>query len=223
MAIKLLERSLVKDLANISRADTAWDTQLNGLIELASENVERITRRKFDKKQRIEFYQSYEQGPVDPTPQYVYTDALPIDSTATLTIFWDPYNKHDDSGIELLLSKGDFEIIDEEGLLRIHTASGLINQLPPTRWGIPIFSYNPIGFKITYTGGYVTTTKPTAEPVDPLDDYGVTQVSDGLKLVIAQKIAIDWLGDSKTPGKMLKPWTEEQKSQLRPWMKKDIL
>jgi hypothetical protein len=73
--MRLCERSRIKDLLQIPRADTLLDDTLNGLIEQASEEVAHITRRAFEYAARTEFHASYDQEPEDPTPQYIHLEA----------------------------------------------------------------------------------------------------------------------------------------------------
>jgi len=109
--VKLVERALIKDLMSIPRADTAMDSIMNGMIEQASAEVERIVRREFEKKARTEFYKSYEQGQLDPDPLYIWLRSFPVDPAAVgPTIVWDAFDLHDTSGTTLDESQNDFAV-----------------------------------------------------------------------------------------------------------------
>lgn len=215
MPTKLTERALVKDLLQIARADTLLDPILMGMIETTSKEAERLCRRKFAKSERTEFYKSYDQDFADPTPQYIWLDA-PVDTAEDLVINWAMFNQHATAGT--LLNPEDYTLDAEEGLILVHGMTGLSNQAVPNTLGRPIYQYSPTGFRVTYTGGYALNTKPVGEPDDPLDDYGVVQVPDALKYVIARKVADDYEASQRA-----KPWDEIQRQGLKPWMKKDIL
>jgi len=346
--MKLLERSYVKDLSNVARTDTSQDFLLNAMIEQISEQVKQITRREFDKKSRTEYHRSYDQFFNDPDPQFVYLNAPPLDLAVPPTVTWAPYEQHDTSGISLDLTATppDFQIVDEDALLIIRGASGLIANFPPFSQGVPLFQYAPRGFKVIYTGGYTTSTKSgataasgnvvfTENPAsldtltlnvvtwtfvtgapganetqigvdvaatvaqlvldlngsvvaglivatygsamtlgttvdtltvtfdnageagnayvlgssngangpdwvtlrngtnqdadDPIDDFGVIQIPEALKIILARKIVDDIReGESKASpfGRavgFLRPWTDEQRMMLRPWTKKDVV
>lgn len=87
MPLKLVERSLVKNIANYPLADTLRDEELDGMIEQASYEVEEICRREFNYKvAHVQFHQSYEQNIADPVPQFLWLEKFPVVTTAD-----DPY------------------------------------------------------------------------------------------------------------------------------------
>jgi hypothetical protein len=212
--VKLLERALVKQLLLIPYADLQFDPILDGLIEAASDQAQTITRRQFLKAQRTEIYPSYDLDD-DPEPQFILTDAVPIDSLANITVGWSPYS---DRSSETLFQP-------TTGAIAVDYEKGKITFLNPNLYGTrtallapPRIGYAPQGFRITYTGGYEASTKPTGEPADPTDDYGVIQAPAGLKMILATKIATDFKA-SRT----LLPWTLDQRASLSPYEKKDRL
>lgn len=213
--MKLVERAVVKDLLEIARADSLQDQTLNNMIEQASEEAEDHCRRKFTKAARVEYFRSYDQDLLEPDPQWIWLDG-PVDLTQPFSIVYDPTNNHDQSG--LTLDANDYILDANLGLITIKGATGLSRNLALVAFGHNVFAYSATGFQVTYTGGYPVTEKPEAEPVDPMDDYGVVQVPRGLKMIIATKVARDF-----TEKKMLLPWKDEEKSALKPFEKKDLL
>lgn len=213
--MKLLERALVKDLANIPRADTQWDTTITAMIERASFEVEDFTRRKFEELARVDYFKSYEQNFYEPDPQYIFLPAFPVDIGETFTIVWAAYDNHDTNGSILDAAQNDYILNDVTGVATIRGASGLVDNIPVSVRGLPIFTYDPRGFKVTYTGGYALSVGVNT---DPLDDFGVVQVPDSLKIILAKKIADDW-----KEAKMLLPWTKEQRQSLKPWKLRDLI
>lgn len=217
MAVKLTERAKVKDLLGIARSDSLQNDLLDGLIEQNSEQVEELCRRSFTKAARTEYYQSYDQDAYDPCPQYLWLDG-PIDKTQLLEIKWAPYDQHDEVGIAL--TGTDYQLDEGRALIIVRAATGPIAGMPIARGLVlPVFTFAPRGFQVRYTGGYPVSEKPDNEPIDPMDDYGVTQVPNSLKAVVAFKCATDW----KEGNKMALPWVPEQVAQLKPWKKKDVL
>lgn len=213
--MKLTERALVKDLLEIARADTLQDTILNNMIEQASEEAESACRRSFTKAARVEYYRSYEQMVYDLEAQYIWLDG-PVDTDEVFSIVYDPTNEHATAGLTLELT--DYVLDAAKGLVTVKGATGLSRNLAISVISGAVFLYSPTGFQVTYTGGYEMTVKPDGEDDDPLDDYGVTQVPNGLKMIIAQKVARDF-----TAKKMLMPWTDDEMASLKPFKKKDIL
>lgn len=219
MPLKLTERSRVKDLLGVARADSLYDLVLSGLIELSSDEAQRFCRRKFSRAARVEYYRSYDQAAADPTPQYIWLDG-PVDTNETFGISWALGMQHSTNG--QVLTADQYTLDAEEGLVTVKGNWGLANPLViyPYHWGS--YGYDPTGFRVTYTGGYTTTENENTGSPDPMDDYGVTLVPEGLRQIVAQKIAEDWRGTEGMP-KISVPWTEEQKVRLKPWAKKDIL
>jgi len=213
--IKLIERALVKDFAGIARADTFNDNLINVMIQQASAEVERITRRSYVKAARVEYHTSYEQGPADPEPQIICLNAWPVDLAETFTLKYSADDHREGTSVTLNSTEGDYQLDNETGMIRVR-ASRILPTIVPLLVG-NIFSYAPRGFQVTYTGGYVAEEPPDPyNDPDPMDDYGVAAVPDGLKMVLAAKIASNW-----KEFKMLKPFSEEERYQLKPWAKKD--
>lgn len=216
MPSRLTERAKVKDLLGIARADTLQDELLSSMIEQASAEAEQICRRKFTKSARVEYYQSYDQLAYDPTPQYIWLDG-PIDTAETFSIVWAQYNRHADVGVALTAQ--DYQLDQDKALVLVGSTTGVLSNLPlPAGYALPSIGASPTGFQVTYTGGYPLNSKPIGEPADPLDDYGVTQVPESLKSIIARKVAEDW-----KQAKSFIPWDDTQRQMLVPWKKKDIL
>jgi len=139
MALKLTERSRVKDILGIALADLVNDTTINGMIDQASREVEQICRRTFTKGPRREYYQSYEQNPFDPDPQYLWLDG-PIDPDEGMTIVWAAYDRHDDNGITLtpppalgnvqLTVNADYRVDLDKSLVIIRSSTGSVANMP---------------------------------------------------------------------------------------------
>jgi len=204
----------VKDLLGIARADCLNDHLLSAMIEQTSAEVERYTRRKFDEIQREEFFVSHDMDGVDPVPQYLHLNA-PVDEQLFFEIVWAMYDRHDTDGI--ILVPDDFRLTAETGLVTIRSSSAITSQILPLG-RLPWYQYSPNGFRVTYTGGFPVTIAPTGDPADPLDDFGVTLVPDGLQQVVAMKIKQDF-----TECGMCQPWTAEQRQWLWPYKKDDLL
>lgn len=225
MPVKLVERERVKDLAGIARADTLYDGILNSLIERVSAEAEDYCRRKFKKSARVVLMRSYDQYPNEPDCQYLWLDG-PVDRNELLAVTYSPNMRHSTEGIHLV--EGDDWFFDEEhDLIRITPYQGLLIQL--VAWQGLCVVASPTGFQVQYTGGYTKTEPPVpyTDP-DPLDDFGVTQVPEGLKSILASKV---WESlKARMPdltGKQefvpLKPWTKEDYAALDPWKRKDII
>ena len=214
MTIKLTERALVKDLLGIARADSLNDHILNQLIEQTSAEVERLTRREFVEIQRVEFFESLDMDGVDPVPIYIDLNA-PVDTDQAFEIVWALYSRHDTDGITL--EAEDFQLDETTGRLIIISSSSITTRILPLG-GLPWFQYSPNGFRVTYTGGFPLSLAPSGDPSDPLDDFGVVQVPEALKYVVARKIKSDF-----TEAGMGLPWTEKERQWLRPWKKSDLL
>lgn len=199
----------------MARADLVYDTVLNGMIETSSNAAEKRCRRKFAYAQRVEFYQSYEQDTWDPTPQYLWLDG-PIDPDVLLRITW-AWNEGQDFGQEVASESYNVDL--EEGLIILNAQMSL-----PAYSNSPIpygsnFVTSPTGFRVQYAGGYPVSAPPDVGYIpDPMDDYGVVQVPDGLKLVVAQKVASDFIN-----GKVSTPWAPEMLPMLDPYRKKDVI
>lgn len=214
--VKLTDRSRVKDYAKIARADTLHDSLINDMIEQASEEVERLTRREFEKKVRTEYHTSYEQSAFEPEPQIILANAWPIDTGEELLLSWSAYDHREGTATDLTEANEDFTVDAEKGFIWVKSNGGLINNLPLL--GNMIFSYAPRGFKLTYTGGYEVTVEPDSHTADPMDDFGVASVPEGLKNIIAQKVARDL-----TDMRFLRPFENDDRKLLKPWTKKDMI
>jgi len=160
---RLVERSLVKKLMGVALADTRKDIQLDAFIEQASAQVELITRRRFLKQARTEFYQSYEMWWNDPDPLYIHLNAFPVDQSVNLvSIVYADQDRHTTQGITLDSTQDDFFVNEETGVIRVRGASGSLQTQTVVKTFRPLFHYAPTGFKVTYTGGYAALTESAA-------------------------------------------------------------
>jgi len=182
------------------------------MIEQCSEEVEYLTRRYYAKKQRVEYYTSLEQVFGDPVPQFVLLNAYPVDTGAAFTMEWSPNDYKDE--LSVTLESTDYTLDAEKGKVSVKSAGGLVNSLAILY--SKMFTYAERGFRITYTGGYAVTTEPVGNTADPLDDFGVVQVPEGLKLLVAQKVAKEF-----KLNRFYKPFSDEERPALKPWTKKD--
>ena len=225
-------------MLDINRADALFDDALDWMIQAASDQVRKLTGREFTKLARTEYHTSYETYLNEPDPQYIFTNSWPIDTGQPLKITYAAYERHTTAGIELTNSgeDPDYVVDAEDGVIMVQRVSGRGQQ--PLHYGysgVPITVYAPRGFKVEYTGGYELTPDPATG--DPLDEFGIPQIPDGLKFIIAQKVATDFLAakqmhaSSGEPQKfkatgsagMLKPWTEEQRETLAPYRRRKLL
>lgn len=226
--LKLVEMSLVKDMCNIAQADTMNNAQLRNMIEQVSREAEHFCRRTFTYGFRTEYFQSYDQQPYDPVPQYCWATSYPIDPVQPIELVWAVNEMHDTIGA--ILDSTDYQVDYDRGLFVIRRTTGVFQGILPLIRGRLIFVNAPRGFRIKYTGGYHSLTPTPTVPytADPLDDYDVLDVPVGLKMVLARKIAEDWRAQ-KTEGKdkasqsVLKPWTTEQIDTLHPWRLDDTI
>lgn len=199
--------SRVKTIASIDFDDAGYDQILRGMLEQASEDVERMTRRKFEWLGRTEQFKSYDQDGIDPTPQWIYLNG-PVDTGETFTLTFAGGGDHSSSGSpSTLVQDTDYTLDATEGVITIlpKSPAALQNAIPVV--GGLFYQNCPTGFQVVYTGGYKRHTST--------DDY--VTVPDGLQNVIAVKVARDFL-DCKA----LKPWTEDEQNALKPWRKRDI-
>lgn len=208
-------REMVKDLLGIARADAYNDANLNLLIQMNSEDVERRCRRSFAKEARTEYFTSYEQAVHDPSPQYLWLNG-PVDTGESFSLQYATYGRHD-TNARVLTQDTDYLLDAAQGLVTI-----LGNKINPDIQMIlsrqlAAYEFDPQGFKVTYTGGYETTTPPDPyNNPDPLDDYGVTQVPDALKMLVAQKVARDF------QEKTITEWKVGEISALKQWSKRSV-
>ena len=153
--MRLTERYRVKDILKINRADTKFDDLFNQMIEQASEEVEHHTRRTFAYGAQVEFLQSYEQVPGDPTPQYLKVKAWPIDTGETITIVWSAWNDHDTNGITVDPTDIDNSQADKGWLIVYFNKFNPVTVPHPLR---TVVTNNPRGWRVSYTGGYSLPT-----------------------------------------------------------------
>jgi len=215
--VKLVERVRVKDALGIARMDGLYDETLTEMIEQASEEAETYCRRKFTYAARVEYHTSYEQGPSDPDPQYIWLDG-PVDQGQPISIVWAPYQNHDDVGLTLSPPQ-DYRLDAEKSLIVVGNSRGVLIGVTLAPYIYPYLTYSQTGFKVTYTGGYQVNPAPIPNPnPDPTDDYNVVAVPMGLKSVLVKKIAADF-----TTMKMLCPWSPEELVSLKPYAKKNLI
>jgi len=213
VADKIVSRARVKDLIGIPRADTLWDERINDVIQQATSEVQEIILdRALKYEQRVEYLQSYEQMPADPSPQYLWMRAWPIDTEEDLDIVYSPNDQHATNGLTLTVDT-DYTVVADKGLIIIKGAV----FLTPDLWvGTRGIGYSPRGFQVTYYGGYQVNSE--YEEQDPLDDFNVLEVPSGLASIVASKIADDWLAK-----KVLLPWTDEQRRTLNTYRRKNTI
>lgn len=236
MGPKLIERSLVKTRLRMPLADTVNDELINSLIQAVSEEAERYTRRKFTYGKYEEFFPSYEQTEIGVDYQILLVKAYPIDLGQPVYLAFSP-NNHVSQSVNVLqwslelASSGaaDFLIEPELGRFDVVKMGSVTLNLPtPARAG---FTYAERGFRAIYWGGYPVSEQPSGAEDDPLDDYGVVQIPEGLKHVIADKVVGEYrVLKSKDSyfqrGKQLAPYEaveERFRRALTTWVKKDQL
>jgi hypothetical protein len=189
------------------------------MITFHSQQVELYTRRHFAyATQIVEFFQSYEQDYFEPSPQYLWASTYPIDITSPPSIVWSLFDDHDTAGITL--NQGDFFYNADASCVMVRRATGITQSLLiGSGLRTPIFAYAPRGFRMIYAAGYPISTPPSSGYVpDPLDDYGVVQVPDDLKELVATKVAEDYKNDKKVTR-----WSKEEIAMLQPYKKKDMI
>lgn len=246
----LVGRQAIKDFANINRADTRWDDLLDLAREDVSRQVEEITARTFDKRERTELHPSYHQMFGDPAPQYVIVDAPPIDTALTVTLIWAPFDDHTNNGTPLTTPEDWKFETDKQGdawAIRVQRFTSLPQNLPLPQGAIGVLGDSPTGFQVTYTGGYaVSAVIPSSDPIDA-GEQDVVQVPTSLASLLAQKIADDFrffvagrrlgatdpdkileagqqaggFGATVSPG-IVRPWTDAQIARLLTFGRKDL-
>lgn len=263
---KLVERQRVKDYCNLARTDVLWDSILDGMIQQAGHDVERLCRRQFLYEERIEYHTSYDQYSYEVTPQYVFTEAWPIDPDKLPIIKWAPYNDHSTFGVVLdprvtppdfIISSTDPGFVDtgfhvgpsnwgSNDVIVIRGINNITTNVPVyNTQTFPFIRYAERGWQVHYWGGYKYLTEAPTEPYDPdpMDDFNVIGVPEGLRNLIALKIAGDFLASISTqpvkrtltypsgprqalmqvPVGVLMPWAEEERAALRLYRRKDKL
>lgn len=236
----------VKAHANLPAADAQFDTILNLLREKASREVEHMTGRAFAKLERTEYFESYEQIFGDPSPQYLFPNAAPIDTGETTTLIWAPYDDHADNGTPLVEGEDWRFQTDRDGAaigLRIQRFSTFPTRFPLPAGATAVLGYSPTGFQLTYTGGYDVSAVPAAPPAgqnpDPcaVGEGDVVAVPDGLASIVALKVAGDFKhlrkitrGNGQDVDAMLTtlqtvgaipPWTDAQLASVRLYNRED--
>lgn len=209
--VKLTERMRVKDLANIARSDNLQDDKIDNMISQVSEEVERLTRRLFEKISRVEYFTSYEQEIIISDPQILLVDAWPIDLNEPFEL---SYSRSGDHTSSYMLESDSYSVDFEKGFIWVNSLRGDLS----TSFMIEGTTYAPRGFKLSYTGGYDVSAPSQGHISDPLDDFGVAQVPIGLQNFVAQKVAE---GISKKG--FLEPWSKEELNTLKVWAKKDLI
>lgn len=241
----------VKGLANIAASDARWDAVLNLLRERASRDVEDMTGRQFTKAERTEFFPSYEQSWGDPTPQWLFPNAPPIDTAQATTLVWAPYDDHANNGATLVQdSDWRFEVANDGTTvgIRVQRFSSFPANFPLPAGGGDILRDSPTGFQLTYTGGYTgsggAADPPAGENRDPYVDgeSDVVAVPSALSGVVTQKVAADFQylmqqrgrlaqgagrGDAEVTVAILQtgavlPWNALQRQVVMQFARKDV-
>ena len=245
----LVGRLAVKDAANISRADTRWDSVLDLMRELVSRQVEEITGRVFAKVERTELHPSYSQYFGDPSPQYVIFNAPPIDTGETVTLLWAPYDDHASNGTPLTTPEDWHYETDKQGeiwALRVQRFTSYSHYIPIPPGGYGTLGDSPTGFQLTYMGGYTVSTGSSTDPVE-IGEEDVVAVPNPLASLLSQKIADDFtyfraqrmqgvadpsaivtqmqqaggFGVVVSTG-FIRPWSEAQLAYLKMYARKDM-
>lgn len=236
--VKLCERSYVKNFLQMPLADTRQDAVINEHIQQASAEAELYTRRKFTYGQYTEYYPAYEQTIIGLDRQVLLVDAAPIDTTQPIYLAFSPFNHIANTIIVLQWSpqmeadgSADFTVRADKGQYDV-LKLGILTANFPVFAGVG-FTYSERGFKTVYTGGYPVTTVPNDPNFtpDPIDDFGVVQVPESLKLIVARKAAFDYRAlrakDSifQKRGQLnpVQSSMDEFRQSLKPWTKKDML
>jgi hypothetical protein len=216
---RLCEKSLVKDLLGINRHDLLLDKSLASFIDAVSSEAEQYCSRSFTKASRVATAPRYEQHIDDPDPQFIWLEG-PIAQSPAPQIWLSGWTTDTD----IVLEGQHFEISYELGLIKVMpTFVGLridnASYIPST----PGFlDYSASGWKVAYTGGYDVSVRPTGDDPDPSDDYGVVQVPEALKVVIATETVRRWRTirgiQQQTPAQMQ---NYDWRTMLNPWRKKD--
>lgn len=156
----LVGRIAIKDLANIARSDTRYDSVLDDMREHASRQIEEITARQFDKIARTELHPSYQQSFGDPSAQYIVVNAPPIDQAVVPVLTWAPYDDHDTNGTPLTNPEDWRYELDARGDaygLRVQRLTSVPANLPIPPGAIGLLGDSPTGFQVTYTGGFTVS------------------------------------------------------------------
>lgn len=189
--VSLVKRSMVKLAANIALADTLKNGQIDAFSNIASSFVESFCRRKFEKTQRVEYF----NVPITPygheAPFKFSLIATPVDPLLTLQVRTAsngiyngttalPYTLVRDQDYILDETEGQFwfnanwyrrDVFKE--MTYVNNNRGVVGR----------------GVEITYTGGYVLV--PDQPSGDPFDDFNYVDVPEELMWIIATKVAKD--------------------------------
>lgn len=195
--LKLCQRVQVKDRMNMARTDPRFDTMLDGMIAQFSAQVEHWTGRKFEKKQRTEFHKAYDQdiraGILNEDPQYIMPLAVPVDLTQPVILQYSFTTDWDDT--QPLVLGEDYlfdELFDEpNSVIRVFP-----QRLVSTQAFFPLITrsrtvvFNPVGYRLTYTGGFPIVT-PGFDCIN--SDETFIDVHLGLQDYVATKIALHFV------------------------------
>lgn len=175
MAANLVGLAAIKRLANVSETDARWDDVLNLLRDRVGSDVEDITGRQFPKQTRTEFFQSYPQEWGDPTPQWIFPNAFPIDEAASIALTWAPFDDHDTNGTDLEKDKDWRFERDHAGRavgIRVQRFSSFPQNFPLPLRGGSILRDSPTGFRLTYDGGFdLSAAAPTPGAGENVDCF----------------------------------------------------
>jgi hypothetical protein len=193
---RLTSLALARDAAFLRPDDDTQDTLLIALIEEASDEVERYCCRSFTKSARVEQFRAYNQEYGDPTPQYVWLDG-PVDLAQPFVVTYTPPYSIDPFIIASQITSTTLQAKD----YALDSTKGLLLILPTQ-----FYYENPLGFTITYTGGYIA------------DSDGFIAGPAGLQMIVANKVAEGFMD-----GKALLPWSDDEKKKLNTYRKQNVL
>ena len=172
MTHQLISLATLKESLPVRAGNIAHDTRLRDMIRVATAQIEAATRREFDKKARVELYNTRDAGnrvinlggtsdlgvdtfrnmgtTVLVREQIIMLKSLPVDTAATIEVRYDPLRVF---GIDTVVEATNYSVDAANGrmFLRFGTLRG-VNTL-----------------QVTYTGGFATSDVITIDPFSTWD------------------------------------------------------
>ena len=223
-SLKLCRRVKVKDFTNIARTDAKFDLILDSMISNMSRQVQQYCQRQFVYGQRTEFHESYDQDIrveiIHEDPQYVHVEAVPIDLTQPVDLRFS-FDRDWDNSKQLVLNT-DFYVDDmpdsPASVIRVFPERVLTAVATSVVLALRqrTVHTHPMGFRITYTGGFPVVT-PGGDCLD--NDETFVNVPEGLQDFVAMKVAMHFVDRKNTPLVI----TSDDRQQLTPYLRRGKL
>ena len=172
MAHQIISLNTLKENLPVRAGNNTFDTRLRDMIQVATAQIEAATRREFGKEARVELYNTRDAGnrvinlggPSDlhgetfrnmgttvlVREQIIMLQSLPVDTTATIEVRYDPLRVF---GTDTIVAADNYSVDAANGrmFLRFGTLRG-VNTL-----------------QVTYTAGFATSSVLAIDPFSTFD------------------------------------------------------